>query len=125
MGNFKKNSRSSGGRPRGQFGDKAPSHSYGRSKGPNILDTSTRFSIRDTRNRPGSGDSFAMHDAICAKCGKKCQVPFRPTSGKPIFCRDCYGRKDRDGPSQPPQSSDKLDEINGKLDKIMEALEID
>lgn len=29
-------------------------------------------------------------DVVCAKCGKATQVPFKPTTGRPVFCRDCY-----------------------------------
>lgn len=31
-----------------------------------------------------------MHQAICSQCGKDCQVPFRPTGDKPVYCSDCY-----------------------------------
>ena len=31
-----------------------------------------------------------MHDAVCARCGKDCQVPFQPTNGRPVYCSDCY-----------------------------------
>ena len=59
-------------------------------------------------NRGGGGDKFGkrnfgprndrpqMHDAVCGKCGKRCQVPFRPTGERPVLCSDCFG-KDRDG----------------------------
>ena len=44
--------------------------------------------------RGGFGDrEVTMHDATCAECGKPCQVPFRPTQGKPVYCKDCYGLK--------------------------------
>ena len=33
-----------------------------------------------------------MHDATCTKCGKACQVPFKPTEGKPVYCNDCFVR---------------------------------
>jgi len=36
-----------------------------------------------------------MFDAICTKCGKPCKVPFKPIPGRPIFCKDCYVRKDK------------------------------
>ncbi len=26
-----------------------------------------------------------MHSAVCDDCGKRCEVPFRPTGDKPIF----------------------------------------
>ena len=37
-------------------------------------------------------DSFnrEMHKAVCADCGKDCEVPFKPTEGRPVYCRDCY-----------------------------------
>jgi CxxC-x17-CxxC domain-containing protein len=34
-----------------------------------------------------------MHDAVCSECGASCQVPFKPTEGKPVYCRDCYSKK--------------------------------
>lgn len=31
-----------------------------------------------------------MHDAVCSDCGAKTQVPFKPTEGRPVYCRDCF-----------------------------------
>ena len=31
-----------------------------------------------------------MHKAVCADCRKECEVPFKPTEGRPVYCRDCY-----------------------------------
>jgi len=31
-----------------------------------------------------------MHKAVCADCGKECTVPFKPSEGKPVYCKDCY-----------------------------------
>jgi CxxC-x17-CxxC domain-containing protein len=31
-----------------------------------------------------------MFAATCSSCGKPAQVPFRPTSGKPVYCSDCF-----------------------------------
>lgn len=28
----------------------------------------------------------------CTKCGKAASVPFTPTPGRPVFCRDCFVR---------------------------------
>lgn len=40
------------------------------------------------------GAAREMHDAVCAQCGKPCQVPFKPRpveeGGKPVLCRDCF-----------------------------------
>lgn len=37
-----------------------------------------------------------MFSATCASCGREAQVPFRPTSGKPVYCSDCF-RSQRGG----------------------------
>ncbi|MFC1487010.1 CxxC-x17-CxxC domain-containing protein [Thermoproteota archaeon] len=34
-----------------------------------------------------------MHDAVCAECGQKCQVPFKPDSSRPVYCRECYSKR--------------------------------
>ena len=31
-----------------------------------------------------------FHDAVCSSCGTPTQVPFKPTAGKPVYCRDCF-----------------------------------
>jgi CxxC-x17-CxxC domain-containing protein len=31
--------------------------------------------------------------ATCSQCGKDTTVPFRPTQGRPIFCRECFTQK--------------------------------
>lgn len=31
-----------------------------------------------------------MFPAVCAQCGKNTEVPFEPTNGRPVYCRDCY-----------------------------------
>ena len=37
-----------------------------------------------------------MFTATCSSCGRDAQVPFRPTSGKPVYCSDCF-RSQRGG----------------------------
>jgi CxxC-x17-CxxC domain-containing protein len=53
-------------------------------------------------SRGGYGDSGGsgysrgpreMFDATCSNCGKATQVPFRPTSGKPVYCNDCFASR--------------------------------
>lgn len=34
-----------------------------------------------------------LFEATCSNCGKTAMVPFRPTSGKPVFCDDCFQRR--------------------------------
>ncbi|HLF55135.1 MAG TPA: CxxC-x17-CxxC domain-containing protein [Candidatus Nanoarchaeia archaeon] len=45
----------------------------------------------------GFGNDFGapreMHDATCSDCGAQTKVPFKPTEGKPVYCRDCYSKR--------------------------------
>ena len=34
-----------------------------------------------------------MHKATCAECKQECEVPFKPTEGKPVYCKDCFAKK--------------------------------
>ena len=27
---------------------------------------------------------------VCSQCGKETTVPFRPTQGRPVLCRECF-----------------------------------
>lgn len=97
---------------------------------------------RDSRNesrsprfydKRDSGSNYAdkpMFSAICDQCGKSCQVPFRPTNGKPVLCSNCFADKNDGGrpsnSSYPSRSSadnsGELQAINEKLDKIIKLL---
>lgn len=93
-----------------------------------------REGFRDRDSRSFERRIPEMHEVTCDKCKKQCEVPFKPTKGKPVFCSDCF-RKDgdssprnrfepenRDTASQPETSPEQLNEINAKLDKILEIL---
>ena len=97
------------------------------------------FGDRDSR-RP------SLHDAVCDKCGKDCQVPFRPSGDKPIYCSDCFEKKgggasnrstgrrsfgDRDARRPSPGNIDnrsisqlveKIEMVNNKLNTIIDLL---
>ena len=30
------------------------------------------------------------YEAVCAECGVSTTVPFKPTQGRPVYCRDCF-----------------------------------
>ena len=30
---------------------------------------------------------------MCSECGKETTVPFKPTQGRPVFCRECFQQK--------------------------------
>ena len=114
---------------------------------------------RDNNDNRGGGRSFARRDfnrsdsgprtmfkAVCSNCGKDCEVPFKPTTGKPVYCSDCFekvgGRSadserlersdrferterprfERPNTSQVGSNNAQLEAISAKLDKIISLL---
>lgn len=49
-------------------------------------------SSRRRERRGGYGDSRQSHTVICAACGEETTVPFEPTEGRPVYCRECYAK---------------------------------
>jgi len=81
-----------------------------------------------SRDRNSDRPRPEMHDVVCDKCKKECQVPFKPTGDKPVLCSDCFRNSgDSRGNSRSGSSSgmsqDQFKEINTKLDKILKILE--
>lgn len=62
-----------------------------------------KFSKKGTWNRAGGGKPAPreLHDAICSECRKPCQVPFFPSEGRPVKCRDCFRTDDNPGDDRP------------------------
>lgn len=106
-----------------------------------------RKSFGDRGGRDDRGDR-EMFEATCSECQKTCQVPFRPTGEKPVFCSECFGanggrdggrsfgrgfdgrsdRGDRGGFDRGAgRGSDdtkrQLEMVNTKLDKLIETIE--
>lgn len=98
-------------------------------------------------NRSGSfsrnSRQTQMHDAVCGDCNGNCKVPFMPSSGKPVYCSNCFEKRGNGrGDSRRPDYSNKsnfserrnfsakpkenykpqLDVINKKLDILIELL---
>ncbi|MFC1704748.1 CxxC-x17-CxxC domain-containing protein [Nanoarchaeota archaeon] len=63
-----------------------------------------------------------MTKVTCSSCGVECEVPFKPSTNKPLFCNDCFAKN---GKSTSKPSSRDLEEIKEKLNKIMKALKIE
>ena len=44
----------------------------------------------------GSGYGSAprqLFPATCSECGQQTEVPFNPTAGKPVYCRECFSSR--------------------------------
>ena len=44
----------------------------------------------DRAGSHGGSGAREMHKAVCANCGTETLVPFAPTAGRPVYCRDCF-----------------------------------
>jgi CxxC-x17-CxxC domain-containing protein len=56
-------------------------------------------SCREARKSERYGNSSYGHNTrrqmfpvTCARCGKDTEVPFEPSQGRPVYCRECYSR---------------------------------
>ena len=47
---------------------------------------------RAARRRGGYGDSRRVFSVVCAACGVETTVPFEPTEGRPVYCKECYAK---------------------------------
>lgn len=87
MGNFKKGGFS----PKGEgFGrnDFNKRSSFGGKSSFKRFDDTKRFD-----DKRGGGSRSEMFKTVCDKCGKSCEVPFRPNGEKPVYCNECFGGK--------------------------------
>jgi len=142
---------------RGGFGDRKSGGFNDRKgggfdrKGPSSFGDRRDSGGRDF-NRGGGRDFArpAMHQATCAQCGQSCEVPFKPTGDRPVYCSNCFKGKDAnssprrpenrdfakpsfsargnsgnaDGASRGDSSNKQLELLNEKLDRILSALDL-
>lgn len=40
-----------------------------------------------------SGGHMQLFPAVCSECNKSCELPFRPSGDKPVYCRDCFSKQ--------------------------------
>ena len=85
--------------------------------------------------------SKTLNKASCASCGTSCQVPFKPNGKKPVYCLPCFQKNNshasdqqhtsfntytdsnrREFKSENRTSNITLEQINEKLDRILEQL---
>ena len=45
---------------------------------------------RKSSRGESSRGSRQMFEAVCASCGKTCQVPFEPRNDRPVYCSECF-----------------------------------
>ena len=45
-----------------------------------------------TKRQGSSGPGFTKTETTteCSQCGRETTVPFKPTQGRPVYCRECF-----------------------------------
>jgi len=81
-----------------------------------------RDSGRPDRREIGrfGGRKAERTEVKCDSCKKMCEVPFKPTANKPVYCDSCFKQ---DSSSKSKNYANELIEINNKIDIIMKILE--
>lgn len=78
------------------------------------------FGKRSFDSRPSG--KFAMHKAMCTECGNPCEVPFKPTGSKPVFCTNCFKKGPHAGKKATEQHKEQFEILNVKIDRILKIL---
>ena len=66
------------------YADKGFKHEPKRCKACKATHTSSAQANTSTRSETR---------AMCSQCGKETTVPFKPTQGRPVYCRECYQQR--------------------------------
>ncbi len=45
----------------------------------------------------GGGRPMEFHKATCAECNEECEVPFKPSGDRPVYCKDCFSKRKNTG----------------------------
>jgi CxxC-x17-CxxC domain-containing protein len=52
---------------------------------------------KTNRTQGSDGNSGNSHrvetKTVCSQCGKETTVPFKPTQGRPVYCRECFQQR--------------------------------
>ena len=57
---------------------------------PSALPTGGRAGAPQPQQQPRSRPMF---QAVCADCKKDCELPFKPSGDRPVYCKECFSRR--------------------------------
>ena len=99
--------------------DEAPAEG----KGFNKFDKRPSFrSDRTDRSERPRFDEQRGFEANCDKCGKRCDLPFKPNGKKPVYCRDCFSGSAQDYSKKDFSGAGKGGNMNNGLEQLAEQL---
>lgn len=72
----------------------------------------------------GGREEKRMYPAVCGQCGNDCEVPFKPSPDKPVYCSDCFITDDKSKFKKQEELKLEFTKMNAKLDMIIKHLGI-
>ena len=52
-----------------------------------------RFHRYSNRKQDNRSKKRNFTDAVCADCNKECEVPFKPSGDRPVYCKECFSKR--------------------------------
>ena len=49
--------------------------------------------VKRSQTLSGQSSRRVETTTTCTQCGKETTVPFRPTQGRPVYCRECFQQR--------------------------------
>ena len=54
---------------------------------------------RNDRGRQGNGPRERTYTrVVCSDCSKECEIPFKPSGDRPVYCKECFSKRRKDNP---------------------------
>ncbi len=67
----------------------------------------SQFSHQGKRNRDHGFKDRNLTQATCAACNRVCEVHFKPTGDRPVYCSDCFSKRKQGGNAYKSSGFDK------------------
>jgi CxxC-x17-CxxC domain-containing protein len=69
---------------------------------PAQMSFSNPHPMAEPKNLPRR-EQRTMYEAVCADCNDPCEVPFRPSPERAIYCKPCFAKRRAEGRVHPSQ----------------------
>ena len=57
------------------------------------------YSQRHDRGRQGNGSRERTYTrVVCSECRKECEIPFKPSGDRPVYCKECFSKRRQGSP---------------------------
>ena len=82
-----------------------PSHSHGHPREYRRQGSNQNRDFRQSQGQDHARHEKMLFQTVCAECQKECEVPFKPTGGRPVYCKQCFTA--RNGGEHSPKTNNE------------------